>query len=603
VKPERLARLAAALLATALLAPADAGSAPATLQEQIDAIVSEPEYARALVSFEVRDLETGAVLASRGSRRLVQPASALKLLVSAAALDAFGPGRRFETTLESAARVDEAGRLLGDLYLVGGGDLGLSRRFGADRSSVGLEQLAATLVGSGIRRVEGRVIGHDGLFDAERHPEGWDWDDLVWSYGAPISALSFADNSAHLKARTGPRVGAPLRVEQDPVSDYYDVVSTAVTGPRRSRPELRLVRELGSNRIQLSGSWPLGAAPWEGSVALEDPPLYAATVLSEVLERRGVGVAGAASTSRQPLPDERRVLARHQGPPLSEVLGELNKESLNLFAETLLRLLGVSASGVGSAESGREALEAFLAASGVDTAGWSLRDASGLSESDLVSAGGLVDLLVAMDRHPQAAVFRASLPISGVDGTLERRLRRAATRGRVQAKTGTLRNVHALAGYATTAWGTRRAFAVVINHYTGRLGNRAIDRVVAAIVGGGERGELTAAPSGGARAGRALWRRGPTVDFGRWESRSKSRQDSGRACGSALRCWGACRHARPTRPWTRRSRRRPGSCGGVTRAAPPPRSRGPPRRAHCTVRWAWTRLRPVLPTRRCCAES
>jgi D-alanyl-D-alanine carboxypeptidase/D-alanyl-D-alanine-endopeptidase (penicillin-binding protein 4) len=90
-----------------------------------------------------------------------------------------------------------------------------------------------------------------------------------------------------------------------------------------------------------------------------------------------------------------------------------------------------------------------------------------------------------MDRHPHAAVFRASLPVAGVDGTLERRLRQQPVRGRIQAKTGTLRHVHALAGYATTVWGTRRAFAVVLNHYTGRLGRRAIDRVAAAIVGAG----------------------------------------------------------------------------------------------------------------------
>ena len=475
------------LLAVAALAaaPAPAGQAPPTLQQQLESILSEPEYARALAAFEVRDLETGRVLASRGSERLVQPASTLKLLVTAAALDAFGPQSRFATSLESAARIDEDGRLLGDLYLVGGGDLGLSNRFGAGRSSVGLEELAAALDAAGIRRVEGRVVGHDGLFDPERHPEGWDWDDLVWSYGASISALSFADNSAHLQARTGSRVGAPLSIERDPVSDYYQVVSSAVTGPRRSRPELKLTRELGSNRIELSGTWPLGASPWKGSVALEDPPLYAATVLTEVLQRRGVGVAQPAAANRQPLPEERRVLARHPGPPLAELLAELNKESLNLHAEVLLRLLGASAGGPGSAESGRETLEAFLVARGVDTTGWALRDASGLSEANLVSAAGLVELLVAMDRHPHAAVFRASLPVAGVDGTLERRLRQQPVRGRVQAKTGTLRHVHALAGYATTVWGTRRAFAVVLNHYTGRLGRRAIDRVAAAIVGAG----------------------------------------------------------------------------------------------------------------------
>jgi D-alanyl-D-alanine carboxypeptidase/D-alanyl-D-alanine-endopeptidase (penicillin-binding protein 4) len=479
----RAERPALVLLALAA-AGAAAAQSPPTLQERIDGVLAEPEYQRALISFEVRDLDTGQVLARRQPERLVQPASTLKLVVTAAALDAFGPEHRFATALESAARVDDSGGLLGDLYLVGGGDMGLARRFGATRTTQGLEELAAVLMRAGVRRVEGRVVGHDGLFDAERHPEGWDWDDLVWSYGAEVSALSFADNSAHLRAFTGNRVGEPLHIERDPASDFYEVVSSAVTGPRRSEPELKLVRELGSNRIELSGTWPLGAAPWKGSVAIEDPALYAAAVLTEILRRRGVAVAGEPVRSQQPLPEGRRALARHEGPALSELLRELNKESLNLHAEVLLRLLGVSATGAGSAEAGREAVEAFLQAQGVDTGGWSLRDASGLSEGNLVSTGGLVDLLVAMQRHPRAATFLDSLAVAGVDGTLERRLRGPATRNRIRAKTGTLRNVHALAGYATTAWGSRRVFAVAINHYTGRRGNSAIDRNAAAIVGG-----------------------------------------------------------------------------------------------------------------------
>jgi D-alanyl-D-alanine carboxypeptidase/D-alanyl-D-alanine-endopeptidase (penicillin-binding protein 4) len=148
------------------------------------------------------------------------------------------------------------------------------------------------------------------------------------------------------------------------------------------------------------------------------------------------------------------------------MLAEVNKESQNLHAEMLLRLLGSQDSGEGSNEAGIAALESFAERLGIDASGWELRDGSGLSRSNLVTAHGLVDLLVAMDRHADADVFRASLPVAGIDGTLEHRLRHGYAKGRVLAKTGTLDQVSALAGYATRRDGHRLAFAVIVNNHT-----------------------------------------------------------------------------------------------------------------------------------------
>ena len=160
-----------------------------------------------------------------------------------------------------------------------------------------------------------------------------------------------------------------------------------------------------------------------------------------------------------------------------------NKDSLNLQAELLLRLVGQRAGGAGTAEAGAAAVNSFLQRAGVASDGWQIRDGSGLSRSDLVTASGLVDLLVAMDRHPQAAVFRASLPVAGVDGTLETRLRGTPAVRRVTAKTGTLGLAQALVGYATTACGERLAFAVIVNNARRpREAITAIDAAVQAIV-------------------------------------------------------------------------------------------------------------------------
>jgi serine-type D-Ala-D-Ala carboxypeptidase/endopeptidase (penicillin-binding protein 4) len=387
--------------------------------------------------------------------------------------------------VETAGRLDGLGRILGDVFLVGRGDPDLSGRFAAGRITAAFEELADALRAAGVRRIEGRLVGQEGLFRGDRRGSDWSWEDLVWRYGAEVSALSFNDNVVTLLLSAGERPGDPVLVEASPASSYYRVVSSATTAPSATPNGLTLVREAGGNLIRLSGTFPQGQAPAELSVALEDPARYAATVFAEVLESRGIRVTGPVATSPDPLPSGLRVLATHLSPPLSDIVKGVNKTSQNLHAEMLLRLLGARVKGEGSVEAGQAAVFDFLQRSGVRTGSWSLQDASGLSRSDLVTAHGLVDLLAAMARHRYAAAFRDSLPVGGVDGTLGHRLETPAVQGRVSAKTGTLRNVNALAGYLSTRSGERLAFAIIVNHHTesGSAAVGAIDEITRTLAG------------------------------------------------------------------------------------------------------------------------
>ena len=227
-----------------------------------------------------------------------------------------------------------------------------------------------------------------------------------------------------------------------------------------------LTRDSGGNQIRLGGTHPLGGGIQDLSVALEDPARYAATAMAEVLESKGIRVAGSAATSSEPLPPGARVLASHPSPPMAEIVKGTNKPSLNLHAEMLLRLLGYRLRGEGSAQAGRDAVRDFLRKIGVTPQAWSLDDGSGLSPSDLVTAHDVAAFLAAMNRHPQAHAFRDSLPVAGVDGTLKGRFKGTRAEGRIVAKTGTLRQTSALAGYGATRGGEPFAFAIFLNHYT-----------------------------------------------------------------------------------------------------------------------------------------
>jgi D-alanyl-D-alanine carboxypeptidase/D-alanyl-D-alanine-endopeptidase (penicillin-binding protein 4) len=201
-------------------------------------------------------------------------------------------------------------------------------------------------------------------------------------------------------------------------------------------------------------------------VAAPEPTLFATTLLAEALARRGVAVRDGIAASHEPLPSALRPLASVRGPAVAEQIRVVNKESQNLHAETLLRRLGHDAFNDASVESSLKAREAFLKGLGVRVADTAMYDGSGLSRADLVTARAETDLLVAMARHPLAKVFRDSLPVAGIDGTLKRRMVGTRAQGRVFAKTGSLRHVNALAGYVDAVSGRRFAFSIVVNHHT-----------------------------------------------------------------------------------------------------------------------------------------
>ena len=463
--------------ALALLASATARADPSSsrLKKAIDAIVSRPELAPASWGIEVRSLSSGRTLYARNAEKALRPASNMKLVTTAAALDAYGPDARLRTTVETAGRLDGLGRVLGDVYLVGRGDPDLSARFAPGRPTAAFEEMADALVAAGVRRIEGGLVGHEGAFTGERRGPDWAWDDFAWGYGAEVSALSFADNLVAASLKPGERVGDPAVLDVSPPfgcvavssSVTTSVAATASAGPAPTDEEVSLQRPPESNEVRLSGHVPLGGS-WTGELSVTDPARCAARVFADVLETKGIRVAGGATTSSEPLPAGTRVLAAHLSPTIAEIVRVVNKVSQNLHAEMLLRLVGLEVKGEGSAAKGHEAVAEFLRRLGVPDEGWALADGSGMSGFDLLTPRGLVALLAAMDRHPCAAAFRDSLPVAGVDGTLETRMKGTPAAGRLVAKTGTMHLARALAGYVTTVRGQRLAFAIVVNNHEGR---------------------------------------------------------------------------------------------------------------------------------------
>ena len=284
-----------------------------------------------------------------------------------------------------------------------------------------------------------------------------------------------------MRLRPGEKEGDPAVLDAEP-DGALGLSSSVVTSAAGTPEDVGLERPPGSADVRLSGTIPIGGQ-WDGELAVSDPAQHAVAALARALSARGIRVTGGTATTREPLPAGVRVLAAHESPPLAEIIRVVNKDSRNLHAEMLLRLVGSRQKGEGSAAKGHEAVVERLERLGISPEGWNLADGSGLARTNLVTPRGLVALLAAMERHPYAAAFRDSLAVAGRDGTLEKRMRGTAAEGNVAAKTGTLSLVNALAGYATTPRGERLAFVLMVNNHAGRGREalKALDDAAAAI--------------------------------------------------------------------------------------------------------------------------
>ncbi len=447
------------------VAPAPAG--PIDRREALDAIFNDPLFARATFAVRVESLADGRVLYTRNSEKLVMPASNMKLLTMAVAAEKLGWDFRFETKLDAAGTVTD-GALTGDLVVVGGGDPSIdSQNFGA---SPLFDEWAESLRAAGIRRVEGRLIGDDNLFDDTVIGPGWAWDYLGDGYAAGSSALNYNENTAVIRIWPGATVGAPARVELSPTGHGLALTSTVTTSAADGTPSMSQFRQPGTKALLLNGTIPLDRALIVRTAAIENPTQFFVNGFKAALEARGIAVRGGAwdidALTTPPVETSRRTLATRRSLPLSSLGAYFLKESQNFYGEAILKTLGQRLGRSGSTTAGRRVVNETLTTWGIPEDSYLMYDGSGLSRYNYVSADAIVFLFkhVWSDER-QRGPFLAALPVGGQDGTLGLRMRNTVLAGRVQAKTGTISNVRSLSGFLVTESGERLVFSMIANHF------------------------------------------------------------------------------------------------------------------------------------------
>lgn len=459
---------------TAAVAPSASDDRLRDLRRELSRILDDTGWRSVSWGILAVSLENGDTLFSLGPERPLAPASNLKLVTTAAALQTLGPEFRYRTFLLADGPL-RGGALAGDLVLYGTGDPGISGR-SFDSRTTALESLADSLVALGVRRIEGDVVGDGSWFDGPPRAASWDPLDLNDWFAAPSTALSVNENVVTLRIEAARSDGLPPVVHTVPEGAGLRIQNRAVTG---GRGRMLIGRESPERPIEIEGGIRRGGRDVWRQITVDDPNRFAASLLRHVLLRKGIRVDGRARGVQRPSasslssarvfapgrPDRPspHILATHTSPPLRNYLEVINKESHNLYADQALKTLGRVVEGSGSFQGGAHAVRRFLTRDvGLEPDGVTLFDGSGLSDRNRTSAGALTQLLGFMAHSPLWEEYRASLPEAGNPREL-RRMYRSAAAGNLRAKTGTIKEVSALSGVVRSANGERIVFSILAN--------------------------------------------------------------------------------------------------------------------------------------------
>jgi serine-type D-Ala-D-Ala carboxypeptidase/endopeptidase (penicillin-binding protein 4) len=488
-----------------------------SLRGRIAAHLAQARFAPAAWGVKIVSLESGKTIFEHNQKKYFNPASNAKLYTAALALERLGVDYRIRTSLYSTARPDAAGTLKADLIVYGRGDPTMAARLNGGDYFKGLDPLITQLVNAGVRRIEGDLVGDESFFAGPPFGSGWEWDDLQEYYGAEVSALTIDDNALDLFVKPAERAGIPCRITTGPPTSLVTLINRTQTSPKGTESRIVVYRPVGENIVYVSGRLPIDSSGYYSSVAVHNPAALFAGLFKDALAQRGIAVTGRTRVidwkyrEVTPLDLTKLIeLGSVESMPLGDIVRETLKPSQNLYAQLLLLQVGANAgrpadenadrksvSGISNLkseisngkpisqvatahppaaaetdsqdktteETSVELMNDFLAQVGVKKGDVLLEEGSGLSRRDVITPAATVALLSYMSRSRWAEVYKNALPVAGVDGTLQNRMKGTSAAGNVRAKTGSLRYVYTLSGYVTSAAGEHLAFSIMLNNY------------------------------------------------------------------------------------------------------------------------------------------
>ena len=445
-----------------------------TLTDSINRIVEE-KLAGADVSITVRDRLSGQMIVDYNGQTTIKPASNMKLLTTAAALDVLGKDYRFNTSLYIKGKMSN-GVLKGDVYLQGQGDPTLSIE--------DLQQFAQELKVQGIHTIDGRIVGDDKWFDNDLLTPGIWFGDESYYYAAPISALTTSPNTDYdsgtiIVEAIGSAIGELPSIKVTPNIGDLQIVNQAQTVEAGKSNTITIERTYQTNQIVISGNLPIDKTKREW-VTVKDPTSHTLTMFQAVLAEEGIEYT-KDKVFEAATPKSAQLIATKQSITLEQLLIPYMKLSNNGIADILVKTMGKVKNHHGSTKAGLQIIREYGNSINLNMEDWQFEDGSGMSHKNNVSSLAVSELLYNVQAEDWFNTYFTSLPVAAntdrmVGGTLRNRLKDPLTAGKVYAKTGSLTGVNTLSGYLEASSGQSYIFSVLVQNKSGA--STAIDEIV-----------------------------------------------------------------------------------------------------------------------------
>ena len=443
-----------------------------SIDAAINSLVKDLALINASISFVVKDLDSSVIISEYNPNLSLPSASTMKVVSSAAALDILGSFNKFETKIMYDGFIDSNNVLHGNIYIKGGGDPTLGSKYFKEKHGLFLSRWVDAIEKLGIDSIAGSIIGDASCFSDEYVAPTWSWGDIGNYYGAGVSGLSIYDNTVKFEFSSG-----PLARDSTFINCVYPYTPDLIIDNRvkasNTKKDLAYIYGGPNNPIRtIKGTIPKGQTEYVVKGAIHEPAYVTAFELESALWEYGIGVGGNATTIRRMrssgnyFESERKAIFTTKSPTVGQIVYWTNLISNNLYAEHLLKHIGLKKYDDGSVFSSTLAVTKYWSSKGIDMTGFYMNDGSGLSRSNAITASQLVGVLEYMkSKSKYSKSFLSSLPVAGKTGTLRSVGKKTKIAGNLKAKSGTMTRIKSYAGYVKSASGRNLAFAIVVNNH------------------------------------------------------------------------------------------------------------------------------------------
>ncbi len=445
-----------------------------TIQKTVDKYKDTKLLKNASWSVAARYLKSGKIIVSHNSELSLAPASNMKLLTSAAALEILGEEYKFKTKIFHDGKIDSKGNLKGNIYIVGGGDPTLGYKL--VKGAFSLDELMASWIkafnSNGIKSITGNIIADDFLYDRIPIPNNWNWIDLGNYYAASASALTIHNNLYFLYFKPAKKVGDIAEVlRTEPIIENLNFTNFMLTGKRGSGDNGYIFAAPNQYNAILRGSVPKGKNEFSIKGSIPNPPLFVVQYFLKELQVSGIKVNCNAVVAKGKRDYKNsKIIAETISPPLKDIVFIVNKKSDNLYTEMLLRAIGLKTSGKGSIDKGVEAIEHYFAKHNINHDGLIMHDGCGLSRSDAITTNLMLDLLTMVSKQKYFNTFYNSLAAVGKKNDISSYSNYGigtAIENNAHIKSGVIGGVRAYSGYLKDKKGRTIIFSMIANNFNG----------------------------------------------------------------------------------------------------------------------------------------